>query len=205
MRSGLHAETGCRKVYAGKVFQWQTDSMDAKEAFGDGCGSKYANSQSANQHRHNTISRVSAVQKSVRSLRCKHWQSGGWNIRSHQQCRLRRDGNDSYGCTPPHLEEPLWQHTCCTKAKKQAQDCHAWQGKQHEQAVATRRFSKNLHRERSGRKGTGKTCDNTDQKSPESCVYYSPCLTSILLSVCLIFRTNNRFPSRQLVCPTLKH
>jgi len=26
---------------------------------------------------------------------------------SHQQCRLQRDGNDSYGCPPLHLEAPV--------------------------------------------------------------------------------------------------
>ena len=67
--SGLHAATGCRKVYAGKVFERQTNSMEAKETFGDGCGRNYAYSQSDNQHRQDAISRVSAVQESARNLR----------------------------------------------------------------------------------------------------------------------------------------
>jgi len=29
------------------------------------------------------------------------------NTRSRQQCRLQRDGNDSYGCPPLHLEAPI--------------------------------------------------------------------------------------------------
>ena len=33
------------------------------------------------------------------------------------------------GCPPLHLEAPVWQHARCTKAKKQAQVCHAWQRK----------------------------------------------------------------------------
>jgi len=60
MGSGLHAETGCRKVYAGKVFQRQTNSMEAKETLGDGRGRNYTNSQSAHQNRRDAISRVSA-------------------------------------------------------------------------------------------------------------------------------------------------
>jgi len=39
--SGLHAETRCRKVYAGKVFEQQQNLMEAKKTFGDGFGSNY--------------------------------------------------------------------------------------------------------------------------------------------------------------------
>jgi len=48
MYSGLHDETGCRKFYAGNVFEPQTNSLEAKETFGDGSGKNYADSQSAN-------------------------------------------------------------------------------------------------------------------------------------------------------------
>jgi len=129
MRSGLHAETGCWKVYAGEVSEAQKNSMAAKETNKDGGGRKYANSQLFDQNRQDAISRVSAVQNSARGPRCEHWRSGGWNTWPHQQCRLRRDGNDSYGCPSLHLEAPVWQHTRCTKAKDQAQVCHAWQRK----------------------------------------------------------------------------
>jgi len=74
--SGLHAETGHRKVYAWKVCEWQTYSIEAKGTFEDGCGRNYANSQSASQNRQDAISRVSAVQESARSPRLEHWQSG---------------------------------------------------------------------------------------------------------------------------------
>jgi len=85
----------------------------------------YADRQSANPNRQNTFSRVSAVQESARSPRWEHSQFVGWNVRSHQQCRLRRDDRDKYGCPPFHLEAPVRQHACCTKAKKKAQACHA--------------------------------------------------------------------------------
>jgi len=51
MSSRRHAEKGSRKAYAGKVFERQTNSMEVKETFGDGCGRNYADSQSANQNR----------------------------------------------------------------------------------------------------------------------------------------------------------
>jgi len=47
MGSGLHAETGCRRVYAGEVFECQKNPMEAKEMTGDGDGRKYANSQAS--------------------------------------------------------------------------------------------------------------------------------------------------------------
>jgi len=40
---GLHTETTFRKVYAGKVFYEQTNSMNLKETFGDSGGRNYAN------------------------------------------------------------------------------------------------------------------------------------------------------------------
>jgi len=43
--SRLHAETGCKRVYAGEVFELQKKSLEAKETIGDGSGRKYANSQ----------------------------------------------------------------------------------------------------------------------------------------------------------------
>jgi len=66
MGNGLQAEIACRKFDAGKVFEQQTNSMQAKQTFGDGCGRKYANSQFVNLNRQNAISRVSAVQQSAK-------------------------------------------------------------------------------------------------------------------------------------------
>jgi len=64
----LYAETGFRKVYAGKVFEQLKKSMEAKETFGHGYGDrKYADSQSADQNRQNAIGRVSSVQVSARN------------------------------------------------------------------------------------------------------------------------------------------
>jgi len=51
MGSGLHAEIGCRKVYAEEVFERQKNSMEAKETIGDDGGRIYANSQFSNQNR----------------------------------------------------------------------------------------------------------------------------------------------------------
>ena len=42
---GLYGETGRRKVYAGGVFEWQKNPMEAKETLGNGGGREYANSQ----------------------------------------------------------------------------------------------------------------------------------------------------------------
>ena len=72
--------------------------MEVKETIVNSGGRKYANSQFPNQNRADTISRVSAVQNSARGPNWEHWRSSDWNTRSHQHCRLRRDGNDSYGC-----------------------------------------------------------------------------------------------------------
>ena len=58
MGSGLHAEIGCRKVYAEEVFERQKNSMEAKETIGDDGGRIYANSQFSNQNRQDAISRV---------------------------------------------------------------------------------------------------------------------------------------------------
>jgi hypothetical protein len=44
MGSGLHVEKGCRKLHAVKVFEKQTNFMEAKETCGDGCNRNYANS-----------------------------------------------------------------------------------------------------------------------------------------------------------------
>jgi len=105
MASRLHAQTGCRKVYAGEVSEWQKNPVAAEEAIGHGGGGKYANSQFSDQSRQDAISRVSAVQNSARGPRWEDWRSGGWNTRSHQQCRLRRNGNDSYSC-----HHSVWRH-----------------------------------------------------------------------------------------------
>ena len=43
MGSGLHAETGCSKVYAGEVFEWKKNPMEVKETIGDGGCRKYKN------------------------------------------------------------------------------------------------------------------------------------------------------------------
>jgi len=45
--SRFYAETGCRNVYTGKVFEWPKNPMEAKETIGDGCGREYADSQAA--------------------------------------------------------------------------------------------------------------------------------------------------------------
>jgi hypothetical protein len=45
MGSGLHAKTGCMKIYAEKVFELQKNSMEVKETFGDCGGRSYAYSQ----------------------------------------------------------------------------------------------------------------------------------------------------------------
>ena len=66
MGSRLDAETGCRKVYAGEVFELQKNPMEAQETIGDGGGRKYANSQFPDHNRQDTISRVSAVLNSAR-------------------------------------------------------------------------------------------------------------------------------------------
>ena len=129
MGSRLHAETGCRKVYVGEVSEWQKNPMAAKETTGDGGGRSYAISQFSDQNRQDAISRVSAVKNSARGPRCEHWRSGGWKTRSHQLCRLRRNGNNSSSFPLLHLKAPVWQHARCTKAKEQAQVCHAWQKK----------------------------------------------------------------------------
>jgi len=50
MGSRLHAETGCRKVYAGEVFELQKYPTSVKETIGDGGGRKYANSQFSDQN-----------------------------------------------------------------------------------------------------------------------------------------------------------
>jgi len=69
MGSRLHAETGFSKVYAGKVFEWKTNCMEAKETCGNECSRNYAKSLSANQNKQDAISRVSAVQDSAKSPR----------------------------------------------------------------------------------------------------------------------------------------
>jgi len=63
MGSGLHAEIACRKVYAVKTFERRTNSMQAKQEFGDGRGRNYAHSKFSNLNRQNAMSRVSAVKK----------------------------------------------------------------------------------------------------------------------------------------------
>jgi len=103
-------------------------------------------------------------------LKKKSSQSKISSTQSHQQCRLQRNGNNSYSCPPLHLEAPVWQHALCTKAKKQAQVCHVWQRKYHEHAVATRRISKNLQQGRAGGEGTGYRGDNTCQKKSRDTV-----------------------------------
>ena len=101
--------------------QWQKKQfMEAKETFADGGGRNYANNYFSNQSRQDAISRVSAVQKSARGPRWELWRSGVWNIRSHQRCRLQRDGYDFYGYPPLHLEA----HAYCTKAKKHSNFRH---------------------------------------------------------------------------------
>jgi len=50
-----YVETGYWNVFAGKVFEWQTNSTEAEETFWDGFGRNYTNSQSANQIRQDLI------------------------------------------------------------------------------------------------------------------------------------------------------
>ena len=90
------------------------------------------------------------VRLAARGPRSEHWNSCGWNILSHQHCRLQRDGNDICGCPPLHLKTPVWQHAWYTKVKEQAQFCHAWQRKEYEHSMAIRRVSSNLQRESAG-------------------------------------------------------
>ena len=153
MISGLHAETGRRKFYAGKVFEWHKHPRSNRMLSLATCISEYVSkylekifnicikrsskyvgafwslqkppkypctelfwrlrsernhwkwqwqeiSQQpfSDQNRQDAISRVSDVRNSPRGPRWEHWRSGGWNTQSHQQCRLRRNGNNSYGC-----------------------------------------------------------------------------------------------------------
>jgi len=67
----LRQHTGKFIIAAGKVFEPQTNPMEAFDTFGDGCGSNYANSQSSNQNMplKDATRRVSAVQESARSPR----------------------------------------------------------------------------------------------------------------------------------------
>jgi len=52
-----------------EIFANSQSNASGPEAFGDGFGRNLANSQSANKDRQDAISRMSAVQESVRSLR----------------------------------------------------------------------------------------------------------------------------------------
>jgi len=140
--------------------------MEAKETIGDGGGRKYANSQFSDQNRQDAISRVSAVQNSAKGPRWEHWRSSGRNTRSHQQCRLRRNGNDGYRCPPLHLKAPVWQHARCTKAKKQAQVCHPGRRKEHEYAVAT--WRKTCSKEELAEKAQGIEATIPVKKSQEA-------------------------------------
>jgi len=66
----LMLKQGCRKVFLGKYLRTKTiPGGEGPEAFGDGFGRNFANNQSANQNRQDAISRMSAVQESVRSPR----------------------------------------------------------------------------------------------------------------------------------------
>jgi len=57
------------KVYDEKVSEQQKNPMAAKETIENGGGRKYANSQLSDQNRQDAISRVSAVQNSLRGPR----------------------------------------------------------------------------------------------------------------------------------------
>jgi len=85
--------------------------LEAKETFGDGCGRNYANSQSANHYRQDTItgSRVAAVQESAKSQRWMQWQSGGWNARhiNSAGCQGMATTVTAALCPPLHL---VWRH-----------------------------------------------------------------------------------------------
>ena len=125
--------------------------------------SNYSNSQFSNQNRQDVISRVSAVQESARGPRWKHSQSSGSNLRSHQQCRLRRDGK----LRPPATSSGGTSMTAYILQKSQNTGTglsRLTKKRWREHAVATRRVSKNLQQGRSGGEGTRYTGDNTSQK-----------------------------------------
>jgi len=52
--------------------------------------------------------------KGTRTTRCKHWKFAGEDVWAHQQCILRRNGNNRHGCTLLHLESSVCQHMCAS-------------------------------------------------------------------------------------------
>jgi len=74
------------------------------------------------------LTKIGKMQSAGCQLCRKAWQARGeWtdnlakkychiNGEKHILYSCEGDGNDSYRCPPLHLEAPLWQHACCTKA-----------------------------------------------------------------------------------------
>jgi len=83
--------------------------MEAKETIGDGSGRKYVNSQFSNQNRQDALQSAGCrLCRIAREARDESTDGlAAENTRSHQQGRLRRNGNDIYGCLLLHQEAPV--------------------------------------------------------------------------------------------------
>jgi len=102
-----------RGFMLGKYLSYKKNPWKQRRRLGMAVAENTPTASFFNQSKQDTISRVSAVQNSVRGPRWEQWQSGGWNTRSHQQCRLRRDSSNSYGCPTLSHQKNTLQYICC--------------------------------------------------------------------------------------------
>ena len=98
--------------------------MAAKETIGDGGGRKYTNSH--------FLTKIGKMQSAGCRLCKKAREAQGEStdgLADETHSHINSAGCEGMATTvtvaPLHLEAPVWQHARCTKAKKQAQVCHA--------------------------------------------------------------------------------
>jgi len=109
MGSRLHAETGCRKVFvlgmylSDQKIPWQRRRQSRMAVAGNTQTASFLTKIGKMQSAGCRLCRI--------ALEVRDESTDGLAAEthgpSHQQCRLRRNGNNSYGCPPLHLEAPV--------------------------------------------------------------------------------------------------
>ena len=133
-----------------KEIPWRRRSLGMAVA-----GSHYGDSQSANKHRQDIISRIrlcSVRGDSIHNLAVEIYSLIN-NVTA--DCEGMTTCDESYGCPSLQLKASVWQHAQKPKSKLKFVTLVS----EHERAVATRRVSNNMQHGKSGKKGKGNRSD----------------------------------------------
>jgi len=119
--SGFHGETGCRKVFAGKLRCSATSKFNGGERTELAVEITPTASQLTKSGKIQSAECHLCSSLRVQEDRGESTHNMAFETYSHMNSAgCEGMATDNYDCPLLHLDAPVWQHACCTKDQKQA-------------------------------------------------------------------------------------